>query len=414
ESEPADAPNLSELPEGPCSLGEDYSSNSGHASDAADTPDALGAQSAQAPNFLPPEVYPLVFNTEFSEMSASRVFAPNFSYELTAEQFSAVFPSLETHFTATVLYWLETERILYWLEPVTEVISLVPPEPKIDQVEVAAFDSEGRTQIRLGEGQAADSFITLIGEPQISYVHEIAVTATLGNGYFVIDDEIAHAYFARVDFVLGNIAYSVSYHNVGEEAVKLRLTELVNQLIIGGAANWDVLADPIIPHLREERLPLNEARNDPDFGAFLPASIPGGFVFEHARRSLNQNTDSLTAFWNGAHPSFDSIRWVVKTPQSEDLARVVSVNDRYKYDVSLYPVPWADSVPIEIHYYFQSPVFLAEEFTSDIISARTRWTDGDEGIPGWHTSQFGVLFDGILVVVSMRGLSPEQIWEMWP
>jgi hypothetical protein len=91
------------------------------------------------------------------------------------------------------------------------------------------------------------------------------------------------------------------------------------------------------------------------------------------------------------------------------------VNDREKFDVSLYPTPWFNSVPIEFHYYFQSPVFLADEFTLDAVMARTRLAEsGRRGTdPRWETAQFGVLFDGILVEVSMTGISPEVIWEMF-
>jgi len=168
----------------------------------------------------------------------------------------------------------------------------------------------------------------------------------------------------------------------------------------------------------DEMIPLDKARNDPEFGAFLPAAVPVGFSFEVARRDLNQNGGSLFAVW---HRGLDTISWLVRAPSEFDLLHVVSADDRYKYDVSLYPEPWADSVPDEIYYYFQSPVFLAEEFSLDVIHARTLWVDssiwadpflGDTS--GWQTSQFGVLFGDVLVEVSMSGVPPEQIWAMMP
>jgi hypothetical protein len=33
--------------------------------------------------------------------------------------------------------------------------------------------------------------------------------------------------------------------------------------------------------------------------------------------------------------------------------------------------------------------------------------------PRWETTQFGVLFGDVLVEVSMTGISPEEIWEMF-
>jgi hypothetical protein len=103
------------------------------------------------------------------------------------------------------------------------------------------------------------------------------------------------------------------------------------------------------------------------------------------------------------------------------LQNVVCISEREKYDVSLYPIPWAGSVPIEVHYYFQSPVFLAEEMSLEVISARTRWDDnrrhpdpflGDTS--GWRTSQFGILYGDVIVKISASGLTAEQIWNMLP
>ena len=70
-------------------------------------------------------------------------------------------------------------------------------------------------------------------------------------------------------------------------------------------------------------------------------------------------------------------------------------------------------MPDEFHYYFQSPVFLAEEMTIDVIRARTMLDSSRSGAtPGWQTSQFSVLYDDVLITVSMNGVSPEQIWNM--
>jgi hypothetical protein len=358
-------------------------------------------------------LHALVFNTDFTEIHGSRILTANFSYALTAEQYAAIFPGLDEVFDATVTYSLERDMTQYWREPLTEIFSLIPSNAKIETTEVGAFDADRRLQILVGKGPVGSIYISWNAEPQISTVHGVEVTATIRNRTAVIDDEVVDAYHIQVDFMLDEIVYQVSYTNVCQEAAQLRITEIVNQIIVGGAADWSVLLDPIIPPLREERMPLNTARLDPDFGAFMPVNVPTGFQADIARRTLNQSMNSLSAIWHVAPPGFDSFNWTVREPLESDL--IVSVNDREKFDVSLYAIPWADSVPNEIRAYFQFPVFLAEEMSVDIIQARTRWESADRGdTPGWRTTQFGVLYGDVIIVISARGLSPEQIWGMLP
>ena len=187
----------------------------------------------------------------------------------------------------------------------------------------------------------------------------------------------------------------------------------VNALTLNrnGSVDPSILDNPVIPELRDEQVSISEARSDPDFGEYLPISVPVPFQFDNARRFINQETNSLMTFW-GADRA-ESIRWFVSMPTQHDIAHIVSVHEHEKYDLSLYSIPWAFSVPDEFHYYFQSPVFLAEELTIDVIRARTIWESSRSGAtPGWQTSQFSVLYDNVLITVSMNGVSPEQIWNM--
>jgi len=246
-------------------------------------------------------------------------------------------------------------------------------------------------------------------EPQVSYVHGAAVTATISDGYFVIDGQLARLYRVQADFMLGDIAYRVSYLSAGRETGKLRLTELVNQLILGGPADFAILADPAIPELRDEVLPLEQARDDPDFGAYLPVNVPLDWEFNHARRSLNQHDNSLAANWD---KEFGTIRWVARTPTEDDLRRIVCVDEREKYDMSLYSIPLAGSVPSELWDFVFDPVFLVEEMSIDVVRARA-FSAGRRGgdAPEWSIN-FSVLYDDVLVSIWTSGISPEQAWDM--
>jgi len=105
--------------------------------------------------------------------------------------------------------------------------------------------------------------------------------------------------------------------------------------------------------------------------------------------------------------------WTAAVPTEDDFNRIVCANDTHKFDVALFPFPWAYSVPREYRDYFHNPVFIASEISLETIQARTWWSDAERGdIPGWRLHGFAVLFDDVIVHISANGLSAEQIWEM--
>jgi hypothetical protein len=341
----------------------------------------------------PPElqfaVYALAFNGIQNEMSASRIM-PDFAHDLTDEQFNAIFPTLDrSRFEAIVSYWLPRGEYFSGL------------------AEVSAHDPNGQASITAAEGVI--SFINPLAQPtdlQISYVHGVEVTAIMGEAYPM--------YAVRAEFVLGGIGYNVRYFDYDREVAKERLTAVVNRIIYGGAPDWSVLADPIVPELRNEEMTLEQSRIDPDFGAFMPINIPQGFIFDSGRRTLNQWDNSIRANWH-RFPAFDNIFWTVAEPHEFDLERIVSANDRHKFDVSLYSIPWMDSVPSEIIDYLHNPVFLAEEMSLEIVQARAQWDAGRHGeSAGWRIVPFGVLHGDVIIRISASGVSPEQIWAMLP
>ena len=364
------------------------------------------------PNDPAPAPHELTFNPMPMEIAGgSRIMAPNFSHELTDEQFGAVFPTLGPTFTATASYWLQPTDIIWWTQPIDRVIDLIPPDPQITQAEVSAYDCGGRARIQLALGQIFDGYLLMERELRSSYVHGVKVVATIDNRYFDIDDELARMYYVRADFILDGVAYRVSYHDANQEAAKSRVTQLVNQLVSGGPADWSVVADPAVPELRDEVMPLEYARHDPDFGGYLPVNIPAGLSFEHARRSLNQQDNSLFVLWSGRQ---STISWTARTPTEDDLRRIVSVDEREKYDMSLYSIPLFDSVPAHLWEYVHNPIFLAEDMTLDVVRARAfDVSRPGAGAPEWSID-FSVLYSEVLVSVHSRGATPEQIWDMLP
>jgi hypothetical protein len=98
----------------------------------------------------------------------------------------------------------------------------------------------------------------------------------------------------------------------------------------------------------------------------------------------------------------------VSKPTEHDLARIVSINEREKYDMSLYSIPIFASVPEELLEFVLDPVFLAGEITLEAVQARA----GLGGRGGGGQLNFSVLHGDVVIMIHASGLSPEQVWEM--
>jgi hypothetical protein len=172
------------------------------------------------------------------------------------------------------------------------------------------------------------------------------------------------------------------------------------------------LDNPVIPNLRNDQLTLDEARNDPDFGEFVPGSVPARLNFESANRFINQDNNNLRILWHSLpNRGMDSITWQISKTTEHDLARIVFADEREKYEMAQYPIPWADSVPEELREVVLNPVFRAEELTLEIIQARA-YSAGRRGSDA-VSMQFSVLYGDVVVEVSAGGLTPEEVWEMF-
>ena len=189
-----------------------------------------------------------------------------------------------------------------------------------------------------------------------------------------------------------------------------RLAEIVNGIIRNGAADVSVFENPVIPELRDERLSLAEAYSDFDFGAYLPNNIPSRFSFESAHRFINQDYNGLFVLWT---VGLNNLDWRVSKITDYDRERIVSPDDIVKYDMSLYPIPWFESVPSELRDYVFNPVFHSNDLTLEIIRLRAYWVEQDRGdTPGWRM-RFSVLYGDVVVEVNIKGTSPEQVWDMF-
>lgn len=335
--------------------------------------------------------YTLIFNPAGAQSAADIDIPGHFWQELTEDELTAILPGLsDTHsITATANYRSNENGAALF---------------NIDAHAVSASGS--KAYIQIAPGEVIIDYI-LEGDAKTSDVLGTEVTA----GYFKsrrnskgIRNVI---YFAS--FKLSDIAYYVELggEEAESEAFREEITELVGLLVQGGAADLDVLS-PVVPELRDDKLNLSEARTDADYGAYLPAALPDGFVLEEARRFINQEQNELTAYWR---KGMGYIIWRVTTLDEDDKMRITSLSDTQNYDLTLYPIPRADSVPCEIREIVDNPIFLSEELPLEAVQART-YEVSDSGDEPGPRMRFSVLYGDTLVELNAKGASAEEMFEI--
>lgn len=335
--------------------------------------------------------YTLYFNKAEAQGADKIVISGHFWQELTNEELKAVFPSLtETHsITATANFQSgESGASLFNIDAyalsalgLKTYIQIAPGKVVLDY----GFDVETKTSDVLGTAVTAGYFET---KPNSKGLRNII-------------------YFAA--FNLSSLGYYAELG--GAEAEKETLKEefigLIGALIKGGTADISVF-HPTIPELRNDRLSLDEARADADFGAYLPQNVPSGFTFESATRFINQRSDYLSALWM---MGMGNIHWRVSLLEEDDKVRITSVADTKNYDLALYPIPRAESVPGELREIVENPIFYKEELTLDTVRART-YAVQDAGDISGPRMRFSVLYGDTLVELNVKGVSAEVMFDI--
>jgi hypothetical protein len=398
-------------------------------------------QQGQLQALMPEQLHELVFNspTPVHRAEVSLVSHYDFYYELTDEQLNAVFPPLNINLDAQALYTDDGFLV--------EISAYTP----------YADNDPHRLRIRVGvEKLGSEWSVFWFGEnyePTISDVHGISVTA------YMIDDWDDWNDF-QAEFMLGNLAYRIRFNDY-TEAGQARMTEIVNRIILGEPADLSSFANPVIPEQFSYELTLDEARLDPIFGGYVPSVLPAGFINPWVYRSKRQYENGLYMRWEKPFEhdylydiytrwsadrtsdrglySFDQIHWGENTIQwyiteatEYDLERIVSVNEREKYEWSLYPIVQHPddlrkfhAIPDEDYIIFHEPVFKAEDLSLEIIQAR-EWTrvwiiQGADGTNNMMNTfipierseiAFSVLYNNIIINIKTEGLSAEQVWAM--
>lgn len=166
-------------------------------------------------------------------------------------------------------------------------------------------------------------------------------------------------------------------------------------------------AEEACPAARLKKVTEEEARENKELGAWIPRTVPQGYVFEEAFSDVDREEENLTITWTR---ELDSISWTVV--KEEELPGTVDVNRPETYDVHLYEIPWAETVPEEYRESMDQPVFASGDFDLEIVRSRMiqQEASGDTDTP---RGNFAVIYpDNRVIYFQGRGTA-EEVWEMF-
>lgn len=163
-----------------------------------------------------------------------------------------------------------------------------------------------------------------------------------------------------------------------------------------------------IPAWREETFStLAQARQEVDFAPYLPTSEPEGYREFEGHLNYQEGTQNTLGLRWSKPMGYDNVMVYVHRDGYRSY-NLVSPDQPESYDLSLYSIPWCDSVPEEHRETVDNPAFKAEDMSLSIVEARGREHD-----TGGMTYSFEVLHpDGTLVSYRCDGLTAEQVWAM--
>ncbi len=162
-----------------------------------------------------------------------------------------------------------------------------------------------------------------------------------------------------------------------------------------------------IPEIFDSPMTYKEAVDLALYGSYFLPEIPAGFTEESIRHHQDPYTAYLSGLWTRG---YDELHWKVSVLAEADKQRLVHAEDTERYDLSLYPIPRADSVPKELREVVDNPIFYAEELSPDLIWARA-YKSGEQGDSnGWRMT-FSVLYGDMVIEVRSKGVDPDWIYE---
>lgn len=336
----------------------------------------------------PWEPWAAYYNEATTALDAARLYIPGyFTEELSESEIEAVEPGMRMEWMKYSGYaGFDGEGNL------TEVCLSVP-------ISV----SHSNISVMISESGIPRDYV-LEDEPVVSVCEKVEYKVyqwELGNGNILLaaDAQINGYFFA---FTLNTTAQFLEQAKADFDRVLECFAYYAD-----GKPDLSSITAEAIPEWFDRTLTYSEALKEPDYGQYMLQNIPEGYTEESIRRYRNQNYDYLSGLWS---KGYHDISWKVSPFTEADEARVTDADTAENYDLSLYPIPRAASVPEELREIVDNPIFKIEELTLDVVYARSCLSEeaGEEN--GWKIN-FSVKYGDILVQIRTEGVTPEWIYD---
>ena len=153
------------------------------------------------------------------------------------------------------------------------------------------------------------------------------------------------------------------------------------------------------------KLMWEAARMDAAYGRYVDVQVPEGYSYTSGTRSAS----GLYVIWN---KGMEEISISCRQADESVSDWLVDVDIPEEYDLGLYSIPWSDSVPGELIQKVYNAAFRPDQITREIVAARSHQVQeqGDAGV--WRTRIAVLYSDNVLVEISSKGPSPEEIYEL--
>lgn len=330
----------------------------------------------------------LIYNDASSLLSASRLYIPGyFTEELSDKELSSIKPSGKTPdmaFSAVAGFDGEGKLLEVFLKI---------EAPFLDDTVDVIFSS----------GDLISCY-ELMDEPTVCTIHGLDFTVyqwTPDGSNYTLD---AHA---EINGWTMQIVYTATAETLEKAKTDFATIILCLSDYEDGKPDFSAIVAESIPEYFDKKLTLAEAYADLDFGSFMVQNLPEGFSEESIRRYKDQNNDYLSGLWTR---DLASLSWKISAYDENDSARLTSVAHTENYDLSLYPIPRAESVPEALREIVDNPIFDANELTLDTIYARAYKVDEAGDIDGWRMA-FSVKYGDVVVEVRTKGVEPEWVYQ---
>ena len=152
-------------------------------------------------------------------------------------------------------------------------------------------------------------------------------------------------------------------------------------------------------------LTWEEARADAVFGRYVDVPVPEGYGYTCGSLSPS----ALRVTWN---KGMEEIAIVCRQADESVSDWLVDVEKPEEYDMGLYTIPWSESVPQELYILLTNATFSPDQITPEIVAART-WQASEEGDASGRRTSINILYrDNVLVEISSKGPSEEEIYAL--